>query len=79
MPHTHIDAVVTGLTFLSWLELEKEEQPPRRIWFDGDRIKEHFKAVEKRREEKYGSGDGKPPRGEIEDPVSNGFSLIAKE
>lgn len=77
LPHTLVDGITLGMQFLSFMELPKDEQPPRRMWFDGDRLKEHFAAVEKRREEKYGTDKDKPR--EIEDPVDNGFSLVGPE
>lgn len=59
-----------ALQFLSWEEnLDEDEMPPRSIWFNGRQLEEHFRAVKKRRKEKYG-GDGDGP-GEIEDPVQN--------
>jgi hypothetical protein len=51
---------------ISFDELEEDEQPPRRIWLDHERLSAWFKAVRKRRKEKYG---GKAS--EIDDPVQN--------
>lgn len=48
------------------MELPKEEVPDRSIWLNGDRLKEHFDAVEKRRKEETGSSEDK-----IDDPVQN--------
>lgn len=64
-----VNAVKMALVYLSFDELPKEERPPREIWDQGDKLDDWFKAVEKRREEKYGK-DGDSP-GEIEDPVQN--------
>lgn len=69
-PHRLFEAVQMALTFLSFRELPKEEQPPRAIWFSQRQLEEHFKAVEKMREEKYGGKDGDGP-GPIDDPVQN--------
>jgi hypothetical protein len=35
----------------------KDERPPREIWNDSRELSKWFKAVEKRREEKYGDPD----------------------
>lgn len=69
VPYLWLDAVRFALVVLSFDELPSDERPPRRIWRDGERLKEWFDAVNKRREEKYG-GDGGGSR-EIEDPVDN--------
>lgn len=70
LPHTIHDAIVVGLQFLRFQEMDPEEAPPRSIWLDQDKLTAHFKAVEKRREEKYGTDkDGNSK--EIEDPVQN--------
>lgn len=67
LPHTLHDAISKGLAFVSFDELPSDERPPRKIWLDSERLDEWFKAVEKRRKEKYG-GDGDK---DIEDPVEN--------
>lgn len=67
LPHTLFTAIRLGLTFLSFEELPEEEQPPKRIWMDNERLHEWFNAVKKRRDEKYGDGGSKS----IEDPVQN--------
>lgn len=54
-PHDLVENVGRGLMFLSWLEeLPKDEQPPRRIWLDPERLDNHFREVEKARRKKYG-------------------------
>lgn len=65
-PYTLHQAITLGLQFLGFLEMQKDERPPRGIWLDVDRLEEHFRAVERRREEKYGGKDD-----EIENPVRN--------
>lgn len=45
-----------ALAFLHFEELPKEEQPPKEIWFNSEKMSEHWKAVEQRRKEKYGGG-----------------------
>lgn len=60
-------AINRALVILSWQEnLPKEEVPPRRIWLDGEKLKEHFAQVEKNRER-----ENDPKKGKIEDPVDN--------
>lgn len=67
MPHTLFTAIRMGLNFLSFEELPSEEQPPKKIWLDGEKLEEWFAAVKKNREDMYsGKGDK-----QIEDPVDN--------
>lgn len=68
MPHTLFTAVNHGLRFLSFEELPSEEQPPKRIWLDPEKLTDWFDTVKKRREEQYGGGKSAGP---IEDPVEN--------
>lgn len=70
MPYQLHDAISVGLQFLRFTEMESEESPPRKIWLDSDQLTSHFKAVEKRREEKYNT-DSSGTSKEIEDPVTN--------
>lgn len=56
--------------YLAWEELPKDERPPRRIWLDGEDLTDWFKEVERRREEKYGSGSSRGGS-DIDDPVEN--------
>jgi hypothetical protein len=76
LPFQLHDAIVLALQFLSFEELPKDERPSRSIYLSNDKLKTHFEAVEKRREEQFKS-DGP---GEIEDPVQNqaASQLIAK-
>lgn len=64
--HLH-DAIAKGLAFVAFDELPSEEHPPKEIWLDTDKLTDWFKAVEKRRDEKYGGKGNK----EIEDAVEN--------
>lgn len=61
MPHTIHDAISAGLQFVSFDELPKEDQPPRKIWWDPDQMRSWWATVERRHEEKYGSGDKAAP------------------
>jgi hypothetical protein len=54
LPSQLFDAVRFALGFLSFDELPKDERPPRNIWMDGPELRKWFKAVERRREEKFG-------------------------
>lgn len=67
LPYTYFDAIRTALSFLSFDELPKDERPKRDIWMEPDLLKEHFKAVERRREEKFGKSNSSS---EIDGPVS---------
>lgn len=70
LPHTLHDAILKAFHFLAFEELPSEESPPRAIWLDDKKLKEHFDAVEKRRKEKYETDkDGNSK--EIENPVQN--------
>lgn len=67
--HIH-DAIVMALQFLSFEELPKDERPKKAIWMDEEKLHAHFDAVDKRREEKYGTDkDGQSQA--IDDPVEN--------
>jgi hypothetical protein len=67
--HLH-DAIVMGLQYLRFEELPKDERPKRAIWLDQDRLRDHFDAVEKRRKEKYETGEDGQSK-EIKDEVKN--------
>lgn len=71
-PHVLFSAVRNALVVLSFDELPADERPPRRIWNDGEQLKEWFDEINRRREEKPGA--------EIEDPVDNqaASSLLAE-
>lgn len=57
LPFTIFDAIKFALYWLSFEELEKEERPPKDIWLDAKLMSRWFKAVNKRRREKYGLKD----------------------
>ena len=65
-PHVLVDGIARALLILSFEELPREERPARRHWLDDDALAEHFKQVDRRRQQDYG-GDRQP----IEDPVDN--------
>lgn len=69
LPYTVHDAISKGIMFTGFDELPSEEQPPKSIWLDQDRLQEWFDAVRKRRDEKYGTDSAE--KGQIEDPVDN--------
>jgi hypothetical protein len=58
VPYTYWNALRLALGFLTFNELPKDERPPRSIWMDGDEMRKHWSAVERMREERYGTGDG---------------------
>lgn len=69
LPWMLFEAIVNGLQFLKFEELPEDETPERSIWLDPERMSQHFRAVKKRREEKWGTEKSNPR--EIEDPVEN--------
>lgn len=54
LPYTYQTHITNALAFLRFEELPKDEVPDREIWLERDLMKEHFKMVERVREEKYG-------------------------
>jgi hypothetical protein len=56
-PYPVHDAIVAALHFLKYEELPKDEQPPKRIWFDGEAMQQWVANVERRRKEKYSGKD----------------------
>lgn len=66
LPHTLFNAIRLALSFLGFEELPAEEQPPKSIWLNTEKLSAWFETVKKRRDEKYG-GDTKS----IDDPVQN--------
>lgn len=71
LPAPLFDAIRRALGFLTFDELPKDERPPRSIWMDGEELSKWFKAVERRRAEKYGlESDGKMSDATIDGPVS---------
>lgn len=58
LPYTLHEAIRMALTFLSFEQLPSDEQPPKKIWLDGDRMEAHWSAVTQAREDKAkGRGD----------------------
>lgn len=57
-PYVLFDAIRTALIFLSFEELPQEEQPPRRIWLDGERLRDWFRQVKRKREDRMRSESG---------------------
>jgi hypothetical protein len=75
-PHTLHEAIVMGLRWLRFEELPHDEIPPKRIWLDGDRMRDWWAKVERAREDKYKGGSGdlqEDPNATYED---NDLSLI---
>lgn len=71
LPHVLFDQIRTAVIILGWRELPEDEQPPKRIWQDGKKLKAHFEEVRRRREAEM--------KGEksIEDPVDNELGIEA--
>jgi hypothetical protein len=65
LPWLMFEAIRVALVLLSFESLPDNEQPPKRIWLDGQRLEEWFRQVKRRRDERTGDS------GEIEDPVEN--------
>lgn len=62
-PYPLHDAISAALHFLKYQELPEDEQPPKRIWFDGAAMKEWIAHVERLREAKM---KGEKPTGKTE-------------
>lgn len=58
LPHTIFDAILLAMHWLDYEEVEVEYRPPKSIWFDGKELKAWWKAVERKRREKYGLKSG---------------------
>lgn len=56
------------MSFLSFEELPKKEQPDKSIWFDAKLMDEHWERVTRSRE---AQAKGEPDEYEIEGPVSH--------
>lgn len=69
IPHTLFDLIRHALVFLSFDELPEDEVPPRRIWTDGEKLRDWFSDVRRKRRREL---DSEP----IEDPVDNEAALI---
>lgn len=72
LPAPHFDAVRLSLIFLSFEELPKDEQPPRKIWLDDEELKRHFAAVEQKRKD-----EADPNRSASEEPMKS--NSLAKQ
>lgn len=70
LPHTIFDAIVVGMQFVRFEELEEDEKPKKAIYLDQKKLEAHFAAVKKRRKERSETDKDGRSR-EIEDPVSN--------
>lgn len=68
LPYPLFEALRHALIFLSFDELPEDERPPKRIWLDGERMREWMEDVRRRRKQRYEGGDSNR---EVEDPVQN--------
>lgn len=66
-PYNVHEAISKALVYIGFQEeLPEHERPPKRIWQDAEKLKEHFDAVKKKRKEEM------DPKGrQIDDPVEN--------
>lgn len=48
-PYTLFAAVHTGLFFLGFDDWEVDERPPKSVWLDGDKLREHVDAIKQKR------------------------------
>lgn len=58
LPYSVFESLRLALVFISYDELESEERPPKSIWFEPDELKKHWKAVERRRKQKWSAKPG---------------------
>lgn len=65
LPHTIFRAIHFALGVLGWRDnlLRGEEEPPKRIWFDREKLADYFEELHRKRMRKT--------EDEIEDPVDN--------
>lgn len=69
LPHTMFQAVRNALAFLGFEKLPSDEQPPRDIWMDGKRMKQHIEGVEAARAVKFGGKANKMSDEPIDGPT----------
>lgn len=55
-PHIFVEAVRAALTFLRFEELPEEEQPPKHIWLDGEKMTAWQAKVKSNRNSKMNGG-----------------------
>lgn len=53
-PWNLADAILAGLAFTDWDELTTEDRPPKKIWFSGGKLKEHWEQMKRRKEQEMG-------------------------
>lgn len=75
LPFTIHNAISSALSFLSYEELPEDEQPPKRIWLDGKKMKAWWAEVKRLREaEMKGHGDqANMERNALTDRLLKGF------
>lgn len=60
-------AITHAQLILSWQEnLLTEDMPPEWMWPISEALNDHFDAVKKRHEEKYGTGDKDDDEGDMQ-------------
>lgn len=75
LPFTIHNAISAALNFLGFSELEEKEQPPKRIWLDGEKMKTWWAEVKRvRKAEAEGHGDqGEMTKNALKDKLLIGF------
>jgi len=64
IPYRLMQAIKAALMFLSFEELQSEDQPPRNIWLDGAALSDWFDNVKRKHKDRSSGHD-------IADPVRN--------
>jgi hypothetical protein len=59
-PYHVVDAILFAIRFLRFEELPLEDQPPKRIWLDVDKLKAHWDQVDHNRKAR---AEGRTPSG----------------
>lgn len=59
-PWNLVDAILTGLSLAGFDELDEKDRPPKRIWLDGPKLKEHWSSVRRAKEEEMGVNGRRP-------------------
>lgn len=77
-PYTLHHAILQGLRWNKIRELPPDEQPPKRIWLDDEKMADWWQEVDAKRREKYGIKKDDDAGVEGVDYAENEISLIAR-
>jgi hypothetical protein len=61
-PYTLFAAIHTGLFFLGFDDWEVDERPPKSVWLDSDKLKEHVDGIKQKRSQPDHQIDGPTER-----------------